>query len=127
MEYRLSLPLTVEMSRMKYRLNLNVYQRTNHYLLNSVKKKFYDEITPQLLDIPQLEKVELHYTYYPKTYRRCDVMNVGTVVDKFLCDSLVWANILRDDCYEVIPYITFNFGGVDKENPRVEVVIKEIE
>lgn len=127
MEYRLSLPLTVEMSRMKYRLNLNVYQRTNHYLLNSVKKKFYDEITPQLLDIPQLEKVELHYTYYPKTYHRCDVMNVGTVVDKFLCDSLVWANILRDDCYEVIPHITFRFGGVDKENPRVEVVIKEIE
>lgn len=53
-------------------------------------------------------------------------MNVVSVFDKFFEDSLTAAKVISDDNYKVVRKITAIPGGIDKENPRVEVRIREI-
>ena len=53
-------------------------------------------------------------------------MNVVSVFDKFFEDSLTTAKIITDDNYKVVRKITAIPGGIDRENPRVEVRIREI-
>jgi hypothetical protein len=72
-------------------------------------------------------KAPYHFTYvaYPSSNRKFDLANVLSVVQKFTDDALIELGIIPDDCYKVIPEITYKFGGVDKVNPRAELVIKE--
>jgi hypothetical protein len=39
---------------------------------------------------------------------------------------LIELNIIRDDSYKVVRMIDYRFGGVDKENPRVELKIEAV-
>ena len=57
---------------------------------------------------------------------KTDVMNWVSVVDKFFQDVLVKANKLPDDNYKYVPEIISKFGGIDKQNPRMEIVIEPI-
>lgn len=80
----------------------------------------------QILALPVLSRITITYTVFPKTKRLCDVSNVCTVHDKFFCDALVELGRLPDDNYTFIPGIKYLFGEVDKVNPRVEIMIKEL-
>lgn len=81
----------------------------------------------QIRGLPIFERIEIHYTLYPKTKRLCDVANVLSVVDKFFCDALSEFGKIEDDNYLFIPKVSYSFGQVDKENPRADILIKEIE
>lgn len=52
--------------------------------------------------------------------------NITTVVDKFLCDALQEYKIIPDDNCNICCKFIDEFGGIDKNNPRVEVHIYEI-
>lgn len=71
-------------------------------------------------------KVQITYTLYPKTKRLTDVSNVCSVVDKFFCDALVKMGKLEDDNYLFLPKVIYQFGEVDKDNPRVDIEIQEL-
>jgi len=62
---------------------------------------------------------------YPQTKRLFDVGNVGSVVEKFFLDALVEFGKLEDDNYLFCPEVIYQFGSVDKLNPRIEVHINE--
>lgn len=59
-------------------------------------------------------------TFFPKTKRSSDLSNKCESV----MDCLVDNGLLEDDNWFVVPKILLNFGGVDKQNPRVEIEIK---
>ena len=67
--------------------------------------------------------VDIVCTWYTKDLRK-DPDNVSAGV-KFVLDGLVKAGILPDDRRKQINSIKHEFG-VDKQNPRVEIVIKEV-
>lgn len=71
----------------------------------------------------QLKKIDLEITWICKN-RRKDKDNIiaGT---KFILDGLVVAGIIEDDGWKQIGDISHKFE-VDKDNPRVEVLIKEV-
>lgn len=120
-------PLAIERPRSKpYILNLNVYRNTHYRSLNNMKIKYKELILPYLVGLPNFTKIEITYTLYPKTRRLCDVSNVCSVVDKFFCDALVEAGKIKDDNYLHLPNIHYQFGEVDKDSPRVEILIKDI-
>ena len=73
------------------------------------------------------EPVVLIYTYYAKSKRRLDVSNPCSIIDKFTCDALVKAEVLEDDSSKQIKQVIYKYGGIDKENPRCELVIKKID
>lgn len=57
------------------------------------------------------------------TARRCDLVNLLEALD----DVLVKAGILPDDNYTIIASHDGSRVGVDRENPRTEVTITEVE
>lgn len=83
-------------------------------------------MTIEINSLPSLSKIEIHYKLFPRTKRLCDVNNVCSAVDKFFSDALVELGKLQDDNYLFLPRVVSEFGGVDKDNPRVEITIKEI-
>lgn len=63
---------------------------------------------------------------FPGSETKCDVSNVCCIVEKFFNDALVECGKIEDDNYTIVPTSRYNFGEVDKNNPRVEVVIHPI-
>lgn len=107
----------------KFRLNLNQYRNTHYIILNKAKIAYKELMKEQINRLPELSNISLHYTVYTKTKREFDLSNVCSVVDKFFCDALVELGKLPDDNIKYLSQISFSFGGIDKDNPRIEVTI----
>ena len=123
----IDLPLEVYYSKKKkFILNLNNY-RNAHYRVLSISKRLYSEnLVPRLKDFDRFtEPVSLTYTYYARSNRRLDISNPCSIIDKFTCDALVKAEILEDDSFKQIKEVVYKFGGVEKDNPRCELVISK--
>tara|TARA_R110000803_G_scaffold67733_2_gene129488 strand:+ start:265 stop:651 length:387 start_codon:yes stop_codon:yes gene_type:complete len=121
----IDLPLEVYYSKKKkFILNLNNY-RNAHYRVLSISKRLYsDNLVPRLKGFDSFtEPVSLTYTYYARSNRRLDISNPCSIIDKFTCDALVKAEILEDDSFKQIKEVVYKFGGVEKDNPRCELVI----
>ena len=124
---KIDLPLEVHYSKKKkFILNLNNY-RNAHYRVLSISKSLYsDNLVPRLKDFDRFtEPVSLTYTYYARSNRRLDISNPCSIIDKFTCDALVKAEILEDDSFKQIKEVVYKFGGVEKDNPRCELVISK--
>lgn len=122
--WTIPLPLYVYQSKQKqFALNLNSYRNAHYQILNKVKIRFTNDIKPLLKGIPQQPHIKLTYVVYLPSNRRADILNIGSVVDKFFSDTLVEAGVLQDDDYKHLSHVEFLFGGVDKVNPRVEAHI----
>lgn len=117
------LPIGIKIGRKNYALNLNIYRNAHYQTLNKMKIEFSKVIEPELMKLPSFKSIDLTYTLYPKTKRLCDIANVCSIVDKFFCDALVNIGKLPDDNYEYLKNITYTFGSIDKDNPRVTVKI----
>ncbi len=133
----LILPLEVFYSKKKkFILNLNNYRNAHYRVLSIAKKTYSDDLVEMIKnlfikekwdDIPRFDNpVDLEYVYYAKSNRRVDVSNPCSIIDKFTCDALVRVGILEDDSSKQIKSITYVYGGVDKENPRCRLTIKEV-
>ena len=125
-----SVPICVEVGVRKkknYYLNLNGYRNWQFQLSNQLKKTFKLVVADTIRALQPVTKpcIISYYIYYP-TRRAFDVDNIGSVVSKFTHDALVEYDILEDDNYNFLPKIRYEFGGVDKENPRCDVVIEEL-
>lgn len=125
--FKVCLPLSVNVSsKKKFIFNINNYRNGHFFVLNKAKQLLKEFIQPQLINIPKLNKIRLRYTLFKNDNRKCDVNNICTVADKFFCDALVEAGKLEDDNYDYLPLSVFRWGGIDKDNPRIEVEIKDI-
>ena len=82
-------------------------------------------------DIRQLQpitgKCKITYTIYYENSRKFDIDNIGTVVSKFNSDALVEFGVLVDDNYTYITEILFRFGGIDRDNPRCDVMLEDLD
>lgn len=77
----------------------------------------------QIEQLPVFNKVSITYTVFFGSKRKTDISNVCSIVDKYFCDALVELGKLPDDNYDYIKEITYKFGGIDKNNPRVEITL----
>lgn len=73
--------------------------------------------------IKPLSKAIVSITYFFKDGRRHDPDNYS---GKFILDPLVKEGIIADDSFKVID-LRINQGGVDKNNPRTEIEVMELE
>lgn len=69
--------------------------------------------------------VQMEYTWVEPNKRR-DMDNISSFGRKVIQDALVQCGVLRDDGWKYVAGFSDRFE-VDKENPRIEVLIKEIE
>lgn len=125
---KLDLPYKVQVTKKKsFYLNLNQYRNAHFHTLNNAKIAFKEIMASEILKLPKLGKISIRYVLYPRTAAEMDVANTCSIVDKFFCDALVELGIIVDDNYKFLPKVTFEFGEIDKMNPRVEAHIEELE
>ena len=120
-------PLRVRISKNKmWTLGLNQLRNSHYQALNNAKKAYKLAISQQFIGLPRLGVIETVYTLYPKTKHLCDLDNILSVHAKFFQDSLVENRKIEDDNYLFIKGLSFRFGSVDPENPRVDIEIKRL-
>lgn len=73
------------------------------------------EVSPHFFD-----GVILFYTYFFPDNRARDTENYVKAVSDFLVKS----QVIRDDCWQCVNAMQLLPGGIDKNNPRVEIIIK---
>lgn len=78
--------------------------------------------------MPKLDKpidypINLKATYYMETKRKCDITNLLQAS----CDILVKYGVLADDNYSIVASVDGSKVFYDKENPRCEIEIEEVE
>lgn len=119
-----SLPRKTKADRKIY-LNLNVY-RNLHYIVNNQAKEIYNELMkPYLSGLKFKGPISLTFQLFKKTRRKTDRSNILSIVEKFFCDALVHYGCIPDDNDDHITSTNYLTGGIDSENPRVEIEIKQ--
>ncbi len=127
MEWVISVPTKVRQTKKKFfHLNLNVYRNAHHRVLSKAKVDWDELVAPTLAHLPVFDRIRISYILFTGSAQECDIMNVVSIVDKFFCDSLVKAGKLPDDNYNHVINTISGFGGIDRLNPRVDVVIESL-
>lgn len=92
--------------------------------MNALKQKWKDFIVWMINDLGykdmKINDCEIEVTTYRKINRAFDLDNTTI---KFIQDGFVESGLLVDDNYKILKKLTL-IGGVDKNNPRTEIVIK---
>ena len=131
MKHKIISPLFVTLSRKTVKdkrvsLNMNTYRNLHHRVNNNAKKVYSEQLRDQLEGLSIQTPVEITYKVYKASRRRLDKMNVISVVAKFLLDSITEYGCWEDDNDDHVKKETILPTELDKENPRVEIIIKEI-
>ena len=109
---------------------LNEYinaERRNKYIAAKMKKQAEELISWSLKTVKKVKfknPVFIHYLWIEKDKRK-DKDNIA-FAKKFIQDALVKAKILENDGWKQIADFKDDFD-VDKDNPRIEVTITEVE
>ena len=67
----------------------------------------------------------MEYLLYPSN-ANCDLMNVVSVIDKFLNDALQDCGVVINDNIKFYKHMIATVKEIDKDNPRIEIKITEI-
>lgn len=88
-------------------------------------KQWQEDVAWQLKIFRAWDKpypVKMICTFYFADLRRRDLSNCLDSIQ----DALVNAGIIKDDDYKHLGKVTIKYGGLDKVNPRAEIIIKEL-
>ena len=107
-------------------LNMNTYRNLHHSVSGQAKKEYTKLVREQLINLDIQTPVEITYKVYRASNRRLDKMNVISVVSKFLLDAITEYGCWEDDNDIHVKTETILPTELDRVNPRVEVIIKEI-
>nr|DAQ43732.1 MAG TPA: Endodeoxyribonuclease RusA [Caudoviricetes sp.] len=112
--------------------NLNDYisaERANRYKGAQMKSRSEAVVINairQCLKRVKIDKpVYMEYRWYEKNKKR-DLDNISSYGRKVIQDSLVYAHVLKNDGWKEITGFSDEFY-VDAANPRIEVLIREVE
>ena len=131
MDHKIISPLFVTLPRKTVKdkriaLNMNTYRNLHHRISNDAKKAYSEALREQLEGLSIQTPVEVTYKVFKASKRRLDKMNVISVVSKFLLDSITEYGCWEDDNDDYVKTETILPTELDRENPRVEIMIKEI-
>jgi hypothetical protein len=106
-------------------LNLKRYRNTHHMTLNQAKANYKEAVEAAAKELGELgpPPYKFVYTVYPSSSRAFDLANVLPIIQKFTDDALIELGVISEDNYKIIRSIAYEFGAVDKDNPRAELEI----
>lgn len=120
-------PMKVLASKRKMlRLNLNEYRNTHYRILNNAKINYKEVMKKQIEKAKRLGKALFIYTVYPGSKRSFDIGNICCIHEKFFEDAFVELGKLEDDNANFLPLVVYMYGGIDKDNPRVDIEAMEL-
>jgi len=104
-------------------INLNQYRNWHYQLSNLLKKKYCEYAWHQLKDHTFNFEISLKFVLYKEKNYKQDRSNALSIHEKFFCDAMVYAGCIGDDNDKFIESSHYYTGGVDRNNPRVEIII----
>ena len=104
---------------------MNNYRNWHYQVSNDIKKKFKSNISHKL-DFRFDGKIRIEYFYFAPDKRTRDLMNVISVVDKFFQDAMVENDCIISDDLSTVVEVNSCYMGIDKENPRLDVMITKL-
>jgi Holliday junction resolvase RusA-like endonuclease len=100
-------------------------KKARNYKAYAMMKDEYTDIVAWLAKkLPKYNRINLAITWYEPNEKR-DIDNIAGGA-KFILDGLVRAGTIPDDSRKYIGSITHRFE-TDRENPRIEVLVEEVE
>ena len=72
---------------------------------------------------PINETINIRYTFYRQSQRRCDLSNLIASID----DILVKYGVIEDDNYKIIAGHDGSRVRIDKDKPRTEIIIERLQ
>jgi Holliday junction resolvase RusA-like endonuclease len=122
MSYKFTLPLYGVTK--KGAIAVNWYRNAHYQASNDAKIKFKKLIQDQLNQFDKIEApIKIKYTYYAQRNNSPDLDNFVGTVKKFFQDALVESGLIEDDNVNFIVANSESYGGIDKDNPRVEAEV----
>ena len=125
--FEFTAPLKVPKTKTKdFILNLNNYRNAYYQVLNKTKVEFcniMDNRYPEEYEEAPGE-VKTIYIVYSSSKRKFDLPNVCSIVQKYFEDWLQHKGIISGDDVSIIKECTYIYGGIDRDNPRVEIAVE---
>ena len=112
-----------EMPGMNEIIDAAKMERKRYHPYNDMKRENTNLVTWFCKKIPKKKRIFLDITWIAKDKRR-DPDNIAAAV-KFIWDGLVEAGVIKNDGWSENGGWSNKFD-VDKDNPRIEVIIKEV-
>ena len=117
LEYKTKKPKT-------FLVSLNWFRNAYHFEQNKVKHDMHEIIHRLLPKNLSFQRYRITYTYYYKNITS-DLPNVTSMCSKWVNDVLQEKEIVPNDTVQYLLEETHKVGGLDKNNPRCEVIIEE--
>lgn len=126
--YKIICPYTISIPRKTkedkvYPINLNSYRNWLPIVSNNIKKEYHAYMLNQCNNLPHFKKIYIVYKPFYAKWWKHDKGNVLSITQKFFLDALVHSETIDDDSDWIVMDELFMAGSVDKDNPRVEVII----
>jgi Holliday junction resolvase RusA-like endonuclease len=127
-----SMPLFVHLPRKtmpdkKYIINKNGERNWNRFVYKKIKDKYCEIARPKIKGLIFGLPLKLTFTLWKAQNRGMDRMNPLSVHCKFFEDALVHCECIEDDDDAFTHSHHFYTGGIDRENPRVDIKMQEVE
>ena len=125
---KLELPIYFTTSKLKPQLVGMNWYRNVHYHQERMIKKFYHSLIAGLLPSPRPKlkgEIKVEYVLYYKN-KQSDLMNIVSVIDKYLLDGLQAIGVIENDNVENYVKTEIRVAEQDKKRPRLMCEIMEI-
>lgn len=104
-------------------VSMNWYRGAFYHIQNEVKKHYHSLVQEQKPE-GKFSTFHVDYSLYYKN-PSCDASNVIALIEKFTLDALKDCDTIIDDKVKYHLSSSWAVLGQDKENPRVEITIKD--
>jgi hypothetical protein len=109
----------------KYILNLNYYRNWQGHQSNTIKIAYKEYFKDILENLKFPYRITIDFVLWKGSARSTDRANVLCIHEKFFCDALTEYGCIPDDNDNYIVSQTYRTGGIDRQNPRVDITITE--
>ena len=107
-------------------VGMNWYNTAHYHIKNKVKQEFQSDLKTQLASITPIEKAyKVEYHLYWKN-PNSDGANIVALTEKIFLDALQKYDIVQEDNVKYHMGSCWVNKGQDKQNPRVEILISNM-
>ena len=108
-------------------VGMNWYRNAHYQILNKVKIDYHHIVWAKTFNSTEkFTNYQIHYRLFYKN-KQSDLMNIVSVIDKFVNDGLIQAGVVIDDNVGLYRKVTAEVGWQDRDTPRIEVLVEEME
>lgn len=127
-DHKFILPCYIKSGKKNIPISLSWYRNAHYRQSNDIKRKFKESIKGQIESLdPIIGPISIKFIYYAARNNSPDLDNFTSVSKKFFQDAIVELGLIVDDNVNCITSTSECYGGLDRDKPRVEAYIKELD